>query len=89
MLNKLGFPTISELSEAQLRELIANDRVRRVTTRAAGRINRIAKDKTSPKIKLSPTLESVGLAPALIAKLRASGKSDEELITLMKSKGVI
>lgn len=88
LLTKLGLKNLSEMSEAELRQLVSNDRQYRVTTRAAGRINRIAKDK---HIKLKPpqTLESIGLAPSLIAKLRLSGESDQESIAKLKLAGII
>ena len=87
LLNKLSLPSLSSLSDDKLRSMISLDRQNRSLVRAAGRINRIAKDKKS--VKAPPTLESVGLAPALIIKLRASGKSDLELITILKQKGIL
>jgi hypothetical protein len=91
LLDKLGLKSITAMSDAELRELVSADRVKRTMTRVAGRINRIAKDKTQVayKPKVAPTLESIGLAPSLISKLRLSGKSDEELITQLKAKGII
>jgi hypothetical protein len=90
MLNKLGLKHISELTNDELREMVSNDRGRRVLTRAAGRINRIAKgSKQASRPKLLPTLEAIGLATELITKLRSSGKSDTELIAMLKEKGII
>jgi len=95
MLNKLGFKSISDMTDEELRALVSNDRIKRVTTRAAGRMTRIAQDKSGSSkpshVKVHPVLklEDVGLAPALIIKLRASGKSDLEIITQMKERGLL
>ena len=89
LLNKLGLQAISQLSNDELRELVSNDRIRRVLTRATGRIKRIAKDRSAAIARAPQTLETIGLAPALIIKLRASGKPDGELIAMLKERGVI
>jgi hypothetical protein len=93
MLEKLGFKSISDMTDEELRALVSNDRIKRVTTRVAGRMNRIAADGSHKPshVRVHPvlTLESVGLAPALIVKLRASGKSDVEIITQMKERGLL
>ena len=88
LLSKLGIKGISELSTEELRKLVSNDRLNRTLVRAAGRIKRIQKDEKT----YSPrpiTLESIGLAPTLIAKLRAGGRSDGEIIKELKEKGVL
>jgi hypothetical protein len=89
LLDKLGLKNISQLSDDELRKLVSNDRQNRALVRAAGRVKRIAKDKSATKTHRVVSLESIGLAPALIAKLRASGKSDGEIISDLKSKGII
>lgn len=89
LLDKLGLKAITELSTDELRQLVSGDRQNRVLVRAAGRIKRINKDKASVKVHKLVTLESIGLAPSLIVKLRLSGKSDSEIINELKSKGVI
>lgn len=90
LLNKLGLKNIGELTNDELREMVSNDRGRRVLTRTAGRIKRIAKEAREVRNpRAQPTLETIGLDPGLITKLRASGKSDAELIAILKERGVI
>ena len=90
LLDKLGLKSLGQMSDDELRQLVSKDRQNRTMVRAAGRIKRIAKDEAQPKThKALPTLEATGLAPALIVKLRASGKSDAELIAILKARGVI
>lgn len=89
LLDKLGLKSITELSTEELQKLVSGDRQNRTLVRAAGRIKRIAKDKAAVKVHRVVTLESVGLAPAIIIKLRASGKSDGEIIGELKAKGVL
>ena len=89
LLDKLGLKAINDMSTDELRQLVSGDRQNRALVRAAGRIKRINKDKTAVKTHRVITLESIGLAPSLIAKLRLSGKSDSEIISDLKSKGVI
>lgn len=90
ILEKLGLTSIQNLTAEELQKLISSDRQNRAMVRAAGRIKRISKDSSQPKShKAPPTLASLGFAPALIEKLRASGKSDTELIAMLKEKGVI
>lgn len=92
LLEKLGIKSIQTLSDDELRKLVSDDRQNRVLTRTAGVIKRIKKDEASPKTHRAPaTLESTGLAPSLITSLRAKnpGKSDAELIAILKSRGII
>jgi hypothetical protein len=90
LLDKLGIKGIKDLSTEELRKLVSDDRQYRALTRAAGRIARVKKDEKQVKTpRPLPTLESTGLAASLIAKLRLTGKSDNELIAMLKEKGVI
>lgn len=89
ILSKLGLKGIGQMTEDELRSLVSLDRQNRVMVRTAGRINRIAKDKAQPKTHKVDTLEALGLGSELIQKWRASGKSDGELISLLKAKGIL
>jgi hypothetical protein len=91
ILSKLGLKSIQELSDDELRQLVSLDRQNRAMTRAAGRIKRIKKDEAAPKTHRVVTLESTGLAAPLIASLRQKnpGKTDGELIAILKSRGII
>lgn len=89
LLEKLGIKNIKDLTDDELRSLVSQDRWNRQATRIAGRIKRQAKDDKAPKTKKIATLESIGLAPEFIVKLRASGKTDGEIITVLKAKGII
>lgn len=78
---------MSEMSDDELRTLVSADRARRVATRVAGRIKAAqTHKKVAHKIE---TLETIGVAPELITKLRATGKSDSELIAMLRAKGII
>lgn len=91
LLDKLGLKGIKDMSNDELRKLVSGDRLNRTLVRTAGRIKRIAKSEKEAnyKPKPQPTLESIGLAPALITKLRSGGKSDAEIISTMKARGLI
>ena len=84
ILEKLGLKPLSAMSETELLELIEGDRTRRSRERALGRLKRTMKD--SPQRAAPKTLESLGLAPATIAGLRASGKSDAVLVAEIQAK---
>lgn len=89
ILTKLGLKGIGQMTDDELRSLVSLDRQNRTLVRAAGRIKRIAKDKSAVKVHRSNTLEALGLDKALIEKWRSSGKSDEELISILKAKGIL
>ena len=82
LLNKLGLKRIDELSDEELTELVRADRTRRSQERALGRARRIMKKVKGPE--RVQTLESMGLDSKLIIKLRASGKSEGELVEMLK-----
>lgn len=89
LLNKLGIKRIDQLTDDELRELVLNDRTRRSQVRALGRAKRMMQRPKTPATRRNQTLDSFGLAPALVTKLRSTGKSDSELILLLKEKGII
>lgn len=95
LLHKLGQKAAYELTEGELLALVEADRTRRITQRTLGRVMRQTKDKPpkttkSGKVKAAPqSLESLGLDPNIIAKLRADGKSDAELILLLRKAGLV
>lgn len=98
LLHKLGQKAAYELTEGELLSLVEADRTRRITQRTLGRVMRQTKDKPakttkSGKVKVTQappaSLESLGLDPNIIAKLRADGKSDAELILLLRKAGLV
>jgi len=89
LLKKLGLTPITEMSDDELRTLVMKDRERRSQVRTEGRVRRAAQEKKSPKSSRVPTLESLGLSPRIIETLRASGKTDVELLTELRQKGLI
>ena len=89
LLDKLGIKAMKDLTTDELRQLVASDRLHRTMIRAAGRMNRITKDKAQPKTHKVTTLESIGLDPTLIKQVRAGGRSDEEIIVALKKRGIL
>lgn len=91
LLTKLGKKQAWEMTEDELTALISADQARRTVQRAMGRVLRQSKDDGSAaKAKRQPlTLEKLGFAPQICAQLRLSGKSESELIKLMKDKGLL
>ena len=91
LLNKLGKKQAWELSTDELIALVTADQAPRTIQRAMGRVLRQSKDDGSTaKARRKPaTLESLGFAPAICAQLRLTGKSEAELIKLMKDKGLL
>jgi hypothetical protein len=97
LLHKLGQKPAYELTEGELLQLVSADRERRVTQRTLGRVMRQAADKkpktTKSGKKTAPagptSLESLGLDPNVIAKLRADGKTDAQLILLLRKAGLV
>jgi uncharacterized protein (DUF4415 family) len=90
LLDKLGLKSIQTMSNDELRQLVASDRLHRAMTRAAGRMTRMKKEEAEPKTtRPRPTLESIGLDPTLISKLRAGGRTDEEIIVALKKRGLL
>jgi hypothetical protein len=87
ILSKLGITPLLEMSEADVRTLVEADRTRRSRERALGRAKRMMKD--SPRKAAPKTLESLGLAPAIIAKLRATGRPDSELVAEIQRRGLL
>ena len=88
LLTKLGLKSILDMSDEELRELVSADRFRRSAQRAIGRAKRIMSTK-KPKAEREIKLESTGLAPELIVRLRATGKTDAEIIANMKARGIL
>ena len=79
------------MSDLELTNLVIADRTRRSQERALGRLKNSMRDSTSafkPRTITKP-LDSLGLSPAIIAKLRASGRPDSEIMITLKQKGVI
>lgn len=94
LLHKLGQKAAYELTEGELLALVEADRTRRTTQRTLGRVMRQTMDKPakttkSGKVKIEQSLDSLGLDPNVVAKLRAGGKSDAELISLLRKAGLV
>ena len=91
LLTKLGKKAAYEMSPDELTTLITADQVRRTLQRSVGRSLRIAQsDGSAAKAKRAPlTLESLGFAPSICNQLRLTGKSEAELIKLMRMKGLL
>jgi len=97
LLNKLGFKQAWQMSETELRGIVERDRNRRIIQRGIGRMVAMAtrgkrqqRNATPHSASVGPiTLESLGLAPALITGLRKSGKSDSQIIKSMREKGLL
>lgn len=91
LLSKLGKRQAWELTDAELTQMVTADQARRTIQRAMGRVLRQSKDDGSlKKAKRAPaTLESLGFAPEICAQLRLTGKSESELIKLMREKGLL
>lgn len=91
LLTKLGKKQAWEMTTNELVALVTADQARRSVQRAIGRALRQSKaDGSLAKSKRAPaTLESLGFAPAICEQLRLTGKSETELIKLMKDKGLL
>lgn len=91
LLSKLGKKQAWEMTIDELVTLITADQARRTIQRSMGRSLRAAKDDGSAaKAKRAPaTLESLGFAPSICNQLRLTGKSEAELIRMMKDKGLL
>ena len=91
LLTKLGKKQAWEMTNNELEALVIADQTRRTVQRAMGRVLRQSKDDGSAaKAKRAPaTLESLGFAPAIAEQLRLTGKSEAELIKLMREKGLL
>lgn len=86
LLHKLGRLQAWEMTDDQLLEMITREQTRRSFQRTVGRTLRMAKDHPShPK----PTLESLGLHPDIITRLRASGVKEELLIAQIRKAGLL
>ena len=86
LLHKLGSLRAFEMSEGALLDMVVKEQHRRSVARVAGRIIRSAKGKKPAKLM---KLEDLGLAPLTCTKLRASGKSDLEIIRGLQQKGLL
>jgi hypothetical protein len=91
LLTKLGKKQAWEMTPNELQTLVAADQARRTVQRAMGRVLRQSKDDGSKqKAARAPlTLEKLGFAPEICAQLRLTGKSEAELIKLMRAKGLL
>lgn len=91
LLTKLGKKQAWEMTIDEITAIITADQVRRTIQRSMGRSLRQAKDDGSAaKAKRAPaTLESLGFAPSICDQLRLTGKSETELIKLMREKGLL
>ena len=91
LLTKLGKKQAWEMTIDELTTFITADQVRRTLQRSLGRSLRQSKtDGSAAKAKRAPpTLESLGFAPSICNQLRLTGKSEAELIKLMRQKGLL
>jgi hypothetical protein len=86
LLHKMGRLRAFEMLPEALLQMVTLEQRRRSFQRAIGRTLRAAKGKSKPKIK---TLESLGLAPEIITRLRASGVKEETLIIQIQKAGLL
>lgn len=91
LLHKLCKLAAWEIPLDEFEQLIMADQARRTIQRSMGRSLRQAKaDGSAAKAKRqAPTLESLGFAPSICDQLRLTGKSEAELIRLMREKGLL
>jgi len=91
LLTKLGKKQAWEMTLNELTALVTEDQARRTIQRSVGRTLRQARaDGSAAKAKRKPpTLESLGWAPEICNQLRLTGKSEAELIRLMRDKGLL
>jgi len=92
LLAHLGLKKITEIPESELIAIVERWQGERTRKRLVARVTRQLKEgeKRAPKrTKPPPKLEDLGLAPQVIAKLRATGKTDEELVAQMRKAGLI
>ena len=86
LLHKMGRLRAFEMTDKQLLEMVTTEQRRLSFQSAVGRTLRIAKDHP----KRSPlTLESLGLAPEIITRLRASGADEAQLIAKIRKAGLL
>ena len=86
LLHKMGAKAAWEMSPEELLSKVTQEQTRRSFQRAMGRVIRMEKDKPT-KRKL--TLESLGLAPEICARMRESGLSESQLISKIQKAGLL
>lgn len=90
LLTKLGKLQAWEMPLDDLIAIITADQARRTIQRSLGRSLR---DGSAAKARRqeakAPTLESLGFAPAICSQLRLTGASEQEIIKLMREKGLL
>ena len=86
LLHKLGRKAAWEMSTEELLTKVTAEQIRRSFQRAMGRVIRMNKDK--PK-RQKATLESLGLAPEICERMRASGLSESQLIAKIQKVGLL
>ena len=91
LLTKLGKKQAWEMTNNELVAMVTADQTRRTIQRAMGRVLRAEGSNVKAKRQkaASATLEGLGFAPAICAQLRLTGKSEAELIKLMRDKGLL
>ena len=88
LLEKLGGKRACDMSTQELRNLVEGEQYARSSKRAIGRGIRAAKD--GPRVKEKVTrLEQLGLASEVVVKLRATGKTEAELIEAIRRSGLV
>lgn len=88
LLEKLGGKRACDMSEQELRNLVEREQYSRSSKRAVGRVIRAAKDMPKIKVKVE-RLEQLGLTSEVVVKLRATGKSEVELIEMIRRSGLV
>jgi hypothetical protein len=98
LLHKLGKRQAWEMTEQELHDLVIKEQERRSVQRALGRAAKMmasngqstksAKARAAKKAN-NNSLEGCGLAPAILAKLRASGKPDFQIYLELVAAGLI
>ena len=87
LLHKLGKQLAHEIPEIDYIALIVKEQERRTFQRAIGRIVRSNKGKSNTT-KITH-LEQLGLSPIIIAKLRATTRSEAELLKQIQKAGLL
>ena len=91
LLTKIHKKAAYEMTQDELTLLVTADQARRTIQRSLGRQLRKSKDDGSAaKEKRKPqTLESIGIVHSICDQLRLTGKSEAELVRLIKAKGLL
>ena len=94
LLHKLGLLKAHEIPFEDFVSLIKAEQTRRTLARAMGRLVRMNKDRSAnsnanPRKPKQQTLEALGFNPVLCEAMRKQGKTDSQIIQILKQKGLV